>query len=88
MRADLVVVSPETVELSLQLGQVARAALFGQVLFQRLVEALDFALGLWVVGLAVPLGDPESPEQGLHGAAATPALRGENGPVVGEHRRR
>ena len=44
------------------------------MLFQRLVEALDFALGLWVVGLAVLVGDPDSPEQGLHGAAATPGL--------------
>ena len=47
---DVVVVVDEGVELGLQLHQVARRGLFGQELLHGLVEPLDLAAGLGVVG--------------------------------------
>ncbi len=45
-----VVVDQEIVELVLQLGDGVGRWLGAEVFFEGLVEALDFAAGLWVVG--------------------------------------
>ena len=49
----------EGVEQGLQLGQGGWSWSGGEPAFEGLVEAFDFALGLWVVGLAVFLGDAQ-----------------------------
>jgi hypothetical protein len=42
----------------------------GEPAFEGLVEPLDLALGLWVAGAAVLLGDPQGREQVLEGVLA------------------
>lgn len=58
VRALVVVVLDETVELALQLLLRGRWLLSRDEALQRLVEPLDFALGLWMAGLAVLGEDP------------------------------
>ena len=56
----VVVVVDEGVEQGLQLGDGGRLVGLGaEPFFQGLLEAFDFALGVWMVGLAVLLGDVE-----------------------------
>ena len=59
MRSLLVVVENEAVDLTLQLLDARSCGLFAQPLLQSLVVALDFSLGLGMVGLAVFEGDAE-----------------------------
>ena len=50
MRADVVVVVDEGIELLLELCERARALLLGQIALERLVQALDLPAGLRVIG--------------------------------------
>jgi hypothetical protein len=63
--AHLVVVTDEAIDLGLQLGNRRAAGLRFQPLLQRLVVALDLALGLEIVGLAVLERDAECGELDL-----------------------
>jgi hypothetical protein len=64
----------ERAELGLQLGEGGRLGRLGsQPVLQGLLEALDFALGLGVIRLAVLLRDAEVAQLGFQGVAATPA---------------
>src|SRR5204862_5732819 len=80
----VVVVSAEADELGLQLPNSARPAPCGQVLLQALVEALDLATGLGVIGLRVLVGDAQADELQLDGAGAVAGLGREDGAVVGQ----
>jgi hypothetical protein len=54
-----------------------------------LVEALDFAAGLWVIGAGADVGDAELAEADMQGgASAAPGGGGEDGAVVGQYRGR
>ena len=53
----------EGVEQGLQFGQGGRSWSGGEPAFEGLVEAFDFALGLWVVGVAVFLGDAQGGQE-------------------------
>jgi hypothetical protein len=55
--------------------------LCGEPAVQGLVEALDLALGLRMVGMAVLLGDAEVGEQVFEAVAATGETRGIDRPV-------
>lgn len=86
VRAHGVVVVNEVIELLLELGDGGYSWLGAEVLFQGLVEALDFAAGLWVIGPAGDVSDAEFAEDDLQGGA-TPAsgCGGEYGSVVGQY---
>ena len=86
VRPDLVVIGDEAIDLSLELAYVRCRRVLGQPLLLRLVEALDLAAGLWVIGRRVAVGDPERRGRELHRAATTPRRRGEPRSVVAEHR--
>ena len=86
VRSDVVVVIAEAVELGLQLGQGGGRGLFGEPAFEGLVEALDLAARLGVIGAGVLVVDPQPDELELDGTAAVAALGSEDRPVVGEHR--
>ena len=58
MRAGIVVVGPEPVQLGLELLYSLGPWLFGLPTFQGLVGALHLAAGLGVVGAGVLVGDP------------------------------
>jgi hypothetical protein len=62
VRSDVVVVVAEAVELGLQLGERRGWGLFGEPAFEGLVEALDLAAGLGVVGAGVLVVDPQPDE--------------------------
>ena len=64
MGADLVVVRAEGVELSLMDRQRGGRSLLGEVLLEGLVEALDLAAGLGVIGRGVFGEDAEALEFG------------------------
>jgi hypothetical protein len=67
------VVAGEGVELGLQGGDVAGGGLAGEPFLQRLVEPLDLAAGLRVVGPGMPEADVQCGQldlQGDHAAAA------------------
>lgn len=49
MRSLLVVVIAESIKLMLQFNNCRRCRLRGEPSFQRLVEAFNFSLGLWVI---------------------------------------
>ena len=84
----LVVEVDESVDLGLELGQGGGRGLLAQPLLQREVVALDLALGLWMVGLAVLEGDPESGELDLHAGVSAAVRSGVDRAVVAEHRSR
>jgi len=65
----------------LELGDGRGRVLFAQPPLQGLVEPLDLALGLGVVGLAVLDGDAQGGELGLEAAAAVAELGGEDAAV-------
>jgi len=50
VRADVVVVVSEGIELALELCERLRGRPLGQVALERLVQALDLAAGLRVIG--------------------------------------
>src|ERR1035438_3631464 len=81
-------VADEVVDLPLELGDGGSRVLLAQPPLQGLVEPLDLALGLGVVGLAVLDGDTQGGELGLEAAAAVAELGGEDAAVVGQHRGR
>lgn len=58
---DGVVVAAERVQLFLQVLDGVGRGLGGEPFLQRLLESLDFALGLWVVGAAVLLRNVQQP---------------------------
>jgi hypothetical protein len=82
VRPDGVVVGAEAVQLALQLGDRGGGGLGGEPLLQGLMEALDLAASLGVVGAGV--GDPDAAEAALH-FEGNPALAswfgGEDGAV-------
>lgn len=53
----------ERVELVLEVGEGVGGRLGAEPAFEGLVESFDLALGLWVAGMAVLLGDREVGEQ-------------------------
>src|SRR3970040_2764375 len=65
MRPHVVVVGEEAIDLGLQLPARGRLGLLGKERLHRLVEPLDLAAGLGVVGPRVAVVDPESPQFGL-----------------------
>jgi hypothetical protein len=73
VRADGVVVAGEGVELVLQGGDVAGGGLAGEPFLQGLVEALDLAAGLRVVGAGVPEADVQGGQLDLQGDPAAAA---------------
>ena len=84
MRPLGVVVLGEAVELALEQLLGRGRLLLGQVLLERLVEALDLAAGLGVIGPRVPRRDAQAEQLGLHGAESAAHRRGEDAPVVGQ----
>ncbi|MDR6867349.1 hypothetical protein J2Y69_001950 [Microbacterium resistens] len=84
VRAALVVVLAEGVELLLQLGVRVGAGSGGEPAFQGLVEAFDLSLGLRVVGGAVLLSDVQCGEDVFEGVAAAAVAGGVDASVVGE----
>ncbi len=87
VRPLLVVGTAEGIELGLQLGEGARSGLLPEPALERLVEALDLALGLGMPGCSVPLADAEPGEQVLEGVVAAGEARGVDRAVVGERGR-
>jgi len=81
MGTDGVVVGAEAVELGLEGGDGRGPRLFGEPLLEGLVEPLDLAAGLGVVGAGVFEPDAQGGELGLEQAAAPAALGGEDGAV-------
>ena len=88
VRPDLVVVGAERIELGLQLRQRCCRILLGEVALERLVEPLDLAAGLGVIGPGVDVFDPQLVALELQGAASTSGSRGEHRTVIGQQRRR
>ena len=89
MGTDVVVVGDEAVDGPLELLLGLEALLGGQELLQGLVEALDLAAGLGMVGPGVLDRDAEGEQLVLDRPGdAVAALRGEDEPVVGEERGR
>jgi hypothetical protein len=82
VRAPLVVVGDEALDLCLQPRQRVRLTLRRQVLLERLVEALDLAAGLRVVGARVLLEDAERDQLGLDRAAPVTGRCGVDRAVV------
>jgi predicted ATPase len=86
VRPEGVVVDGEGVELGLQLVEVGGAGLPGQPPLLRLVEALDLAAGLWVVGPGVAEDHAAGVEGELEGDPSAAAVAaGEDRAVVAEH---
>jgi hypothetical protein len=86
VRAFVVAVAGEGVELGLQPADGGGGVLAGEPFFQGLVEALDLAAGLRVVGAGAAVGDPEGGELAFQrDPAAAAVAAGEHGRVVGEH---
>jgi hypothetical protein len=76
VRAAGVVDNGERVEQGLQISQGGGLdGLGAEPVLRRLLEPLDFPLGLRVVRLAVLLGDAQAAQLGLQGVAAAPAAR-------------
>jgi hypothetical protein len=88
VRTDGVVVGAEGVELALELGDRAGRALAGQEALEGLVEPLDLAAGLGVVGAGVHVSDPEPVALELEQAPSPARGRREHGAVVGQQARR
>jgi hypothetical protein len=88
VRPDLVVVVTEPVELGLELLDRSRLVLAGEEALQGLMEPLDLATGLRVVGAGVDKADPEPRALELERAPPATGRRGEHCTVVGEQRRR
>jgi hypothetical protein len=86
VRAVLVVVLAEGVELVLQAGQGGGGRLPVQPAFLGLVEPLDLALGLRVKRSAVLLRDGEGCEQVLEGVPPAAGPGGADATVAGERR--
>src|ERR1044072_4743960 len=84
VRPDRVVVMREGVKLALQLRERPHRRLVCQVALERLVQALDLAAGLGVVGPRVLGGDPQPLELDLQEHLAAPRGRGEDSAVVAE----
>jgi hypothetical protein len=83
MGADLVVIGDEAIDLALELLDRFGARLFAQELLLRLMEALDLATGLRVIGARVFVGDAQVKQLGLE-CRVTVAIRGgEHGSVIG-----
>ncbi len=82
--AHLVVAGDERVDLRLERLDVFGCVLFRQVGFERLVEALDLAAGLRVVGARVTVGDSAGEQLGFHDVGAAPVPCREDASVVGE----
>jgi hypothetical protein len=74
----------EGVKLALQLRERPHRRLVCQVALERLVQALDLAAGLGVVGPRVLGGDPQPLELDLQEHLAAPRGRGEDSAVVAE----
>lgn len=82
VRPGRVVVAGEAIQLLLQVGERPRGGLSGQVALERLVQALDLAAGLGVVGPRVLGRDPQPLELDLQEHLATARGGGEDGAVV------
>jgi hypothetical protein len=81
-----VVAGGELVELGLQAADGGGQVVAGEPFLQGLVEALDLAAGLRVVGAAVTEPDPERGGLAFERDPAAAAVKaGEDGAVVGEH---
>lgn len=84
-----VVVVAEVVELVLERGQCGRWGLAGEPALEGLVEALDFAAGLGVVGPGVAEVDPSGVQGDLEDdPAGASVAAGEDRAVVCEQRGR
>src|SRR6516164_10174770 len=88
MGSVLVVVVTKRVELELQVSQRKRPGLFSQEALQRLMEALDFATGLRVIGGRVNAADAEAFKLGFEDDFAAPRTAAEDGRVVAQQTRR
>src|SRR5207344_3609338 len=88
VRSHLVVVGDEPIDLGLELGDRADGWLTGQERLHRLVEALDLAAGLRMVGTGVAELDPEREQLGLHHVGSSPVPGRVDAAVVGQQRRR
>ena len=84
VRPEVVVDATEAVELGLQVGQGGRGGLSCQPALLGLVEALDFSLGLRMVGMAVLLGDAQAGEQVLKAVSAAGEAGSVDRAIVGE----
>ena len=84
VRAALVVMLAELVELSLELGNGAGGRPGSEPALQGLVEPFGLALGLRVSGRAVLLADTEDREEVFEGVAAAAEPGGVDPPVVGQ----
>ena len=80
----VVVVVGELLEQRLQRGQVRGGRAGAQPVLEGLVQPLDLALGLGVVGGAVLLRDAELVQFGLEGVGAAAVAGGEHESVVGQ----
>lgn len=87
MRAVVVVVGDEPVDLSLEFDEVDGGVLFGEIALEGLMEAFDLAAGLGVIGPGVLVGHAEGLEEGFHHHFPAPMFGGVDAAVVGEHRR-
>ena len=89
MWAHRVVVVGEVVELVFGARPMVAAGCACEPFLLGLVEALDFAAGLRMVGPGVEVSDAQCAQGDFQGGATTAArLSGEDGAVVGEHRGR
>jgi hypothetical protein len=88
VRAPLVVVRAELVELALQLAERSRGRSRSQPALQRLVKALDLALGLGMSRRPVLLPDAEQRQEVFERVAAAAEASGVDAAVVCERRGR
>jgi len=88
VRSAVVVVVAEGVELELQLVQGGGGSLLAKEALEGLVEALDFAAGLRVIGTGVLEVDAQTLKLQLEEDLAAAGLGGEDGGVVAEQRGR
>ncbi len=80
----MVVVVAEDVQLALQVGQRSGCRLLGQKALEGLMEALDLAAGLWMVGAGVFGLDAQAGQLELEEHLAAAGAAGEDGGVVAE----
>lgn len=72
--------------MGLELRDAAHFGLFGKPFFERLLESLDFSLGLWMEGSAVLLCDSELSEFVFEFVVTAPRAGSEDKAVVGQCR--
>ena len=84
VRADGVVVVPELIELDLQLPRAPDLRMLVEPPLERLVEPLDLAAGLRVLGTRGHVPDPERGGLELDRTESASGNRGEHSTVIGE----